>query len=488
MKSRIITMLALGLMFMSVASFAQTGSNITITPVAEHIFKISVIGSYEVNLVASVGEDGILLVDTGFRSTAEELKQALETISDSPVKYIINTHHHTDHIGGNAVLGTDATIISYCAIRERLQKPRYLMDGYAEEEYLADITFDKASSLFFNGEEIVMLPFPGAHTSNDAIVIFTKSKIAYLGDLAYGNTFPSWSMLQGSSIKYPGIVGEIIKILPRDITVVSGHGENCSYEDMVEYQQVLEETVALVLAELESGKDIDTIVSEKPLEKWESYANLYVPAENWIRSINYFYNNPTPKQNPLDPVYATYQEQGIDAAIEKYEELKLNSEHQYVFLSYYLNLFATYLIENDKKDHGRQILNLTLQEFPKEPGVYIASGKHYYIEGQYDKAEEVIRQVLDLGTDNLRHLENNLNSLGYQFLNSYEKPTTALRIFEFATQLLPEASNLWDSTGEVYFAMGDYANSRRCYRKALELDPSMTTAKDMLEKIELALH
>ena len=148
----------------------------------------SSVNSFTVNLIASIGRDGILLVDTGWAQTAEEGKAKIGELSDDIIKLIIITHPHLDHIGGRHLLGENATLIAHKHTRDELAGKYYALDPLPGRE-LPTILIDEELSLRFNGEEIKIMPAPG-HTSSDMIVHFIDSGVVHMGDLLFSETFP----------------------------------------------------------------------------------------------------------------------------------------------------------------------------------------------------------------------------------------------------------------------------------------------------------
>ena len=141
-----------------------------------------------VNVVASIGKDGILLVDTGWAQTAEALNGEIRELSDDIIKLIILTHPHGDHIGGRGVLGKNAILISHKHAKDELAGKYYALAPLHGQE-LPVILIEDELSLNFNGEEIKIIPMPG-HTRNDMIVHFIDSGAVCMGDLLFSDTFP----------------------------------------------------------------------------------------------------------------------------------------------------------------------------------------------------------------------------------------------------------------------------------------------------------
>ena len=200
-KSRTTLFPAILIVSLSIPASAQYDPIIELEQLSETVYKVTSIWDYDVHFVLSIGEDGVLLVDTGFSETAAKLSETLDSLGAGPVKYIITTHAHVDHTGGNPTFGKDATIIGHEMVVTRMTSGGQLLQEYPEEA-LPDIIVKDEVILHFNGEAIRILDLSGAHSDSDIGVIFPESNVAYLGDLAYGNKFPSSS----------GAIGECCRI------------------------------------------------------------------------------------------------------------------------------------------------------------------------------------------------------------------------------------------------------------------------------------
>src|SRR3954465_2303635 len=168
--------IAAGLLIATLASAQQDFSKVEIKSihVAKNIYMLQGAGG---NIGVSVGPDGILIVDDQFAPLAAKIEAALKQLNPGKLKFVLNTHYHGDHTGGNARFGREAHIIAHTNVRKRLGgKP-----GDSKSE-LPVITFDDSLSVWFNGEEIKLTHVPPAHTDSDSIVHFTEANVIHFGD------------------------------------------------------------------------------------------------------------------------------------------------------------------------------------------------------------------------------------------------------------------------------------------------------------------
>lgn len=241
------------------------------------------------NIGVSVGEDGIVIVDDEFAPLAPKIKTALKGISDKPVRFVLNTHWHGDHVGGNAQFGADAPIIAQENVRERMQNGSNAAGRTippAPKEALPIITFNDRATVHLNGEDIRAMHFPAGHTDGDSIIYFTKSKVVHMGDdfVRYG--FPFVDLESGGSVE--GMIAAVDKIIatfPPDTKVIPGHGQLSTVADMKPYVEMLRQTLAKVQAEIKQGKTLDQLKQEKVLAGYEKWNGDFVNSDKWVETL-----------------------------------------------------------------------------------------------------------------------------------------------------------------------------------------------------------
>jgi glyoxylase-like metal-dependent hydrolase (beta-lactamase superfamily II) len=278
---------------------------IKVTKVAGNIYLLQ--GGEGGNMAASVGEDGIVLVDDEFAPLATKIAAALKKIgiTDKPVRFIINTHYHFDHTGGNLPFANQgSTIIAHDNVRARLASGGTAGNGGAlhfdaapaDKAALPVITFDHDVSVHLNGEDVRALHYPSGHTDGDAIIFFPKANVVHMGDdyVRYG--FPFVDVQAGGSVE--GMIkaceGAIEK-LPADVKVIPGHGELSSVAEVREYVKMLKDTSAVVEKAIHVGKTLEQMKKEKLLAAWsQKYSNDFVDTDTFIETL---YNSLTHRKN-----------------------------------------------------------------------------------------------------------------------------------------------------------------------------------------------
>jgi len=402
-----------------------------VTKLADGIFKLSTDGGgYTVKVIASVGPDGILLVDTGQLATGEALKAALQTLlteqasqgrgasAGTPApfgtaglggaspKVIINTHSHIEHTAGNMAFGAGPLIIGHENLRARLRSGAYLFDEFPEEA-LPRLTFSESMSLRFNGEEIRLIAFTGAHDNSDIIVWFTKSKVVCVGALCNGRHFPSVDEETGDVLKYPETAARVIAALPEDVRIIPGHGEDCTMEDFRAFQSMLVNTTEVVRRRLAEGKDADTLKAQDVLKDWTAFECSYVDRNEWIdylvKGLQGKTESEKARRKLFEPLYYAWKEKGADAAVGLYREMKATQSDSYPFDEMTPLYIAYKLFNSGKPDASLKFFELTLSEYPEGQYAYLC---HYYLgrihdqAGDKDLAVQSYRKSLELNPDN----------------------------------------------------------------------------------------
>jgi cyclase len=248
------------------------------------------------NVYASVGPDGILLVDNGLEHLADSIQASLRSIGHGAIRTIVNTHWHQDHTGANRVLGAGIPIIAHENTRKEMMNGESYPNGYtisaAPMEALPNITFTDSLSLHFNGEEITLQYFPHGHTEGDIVVYFTGSNVLYMGDTYNGHFFPR---IVGDVQAYAENYRRLIHRLPQDVRILSGHRPPASLEDMKVFQSMLSETISVVQKQMEAGQTLDAIKGHGLPEAWRSWGRGNVinalTAEEWIEVVYHSLSN-----------------------------------------------------------------------------------------------------------------------------------------------------------------------------------------------------
>ena len=254
------------------------------------------------NIGFSVGDDGIVLVDDQFAPLADKIKAALLAITDKPLRFVINTHYHFDHIDGNASFQKEAPVIAHDNVRKRLESggaPGNLGSVKQElkpaaREALPILTFSQDVTIHLNGEDIHVLHYPSGHTDGDSMIFFPQSNVVHMGDdfVTYG--FPFIDLAGGGSVGGMIVAAEyVIANLPADVKVIPGHGLISNLDDVRRFVAMLQETRGIVETAIKAGRRLDEMKQEKILEAWQNWSGDFISTEAFIETL---YNDLTGKK------------------------------------------------------------------------------------------------------------------------------------------------------------------------------------------------
>jgi cyclase len=256
------------------------------TKVAGSVYMLEGAGG---NIGVSVGADGILIVDDQFAPLAEKIRAALKSLGDGKLKFVLNTHWHGDHTGGNAQFGPEAPIIAHDNVRKRLASEQKIFGSKvpaAPREALPVITFGDSLTVHFNNEEIRAIHFPNGHTDGDSVIFFTGSNVVHMGDDFFAGRFPFVDLENGGNVvSLARNVGEIINRLPAGVKIIPGHGPLSTADDLRLYHRMLLETIDVVRKQAASGKTLEQIKAQGLPEAWKDWGTGFIKTDQWIELI-----------------------------------------------------------------------------------------------------------------------------------------------------------------------------------------------------------
>ena len=283
-------LLIVSLLFAATASAQTDYSKVQMkaTKVAGNVYMLEGAGG---NIGVSVGDDGLLIVDDQFAPLADKIRAALKGIADKKLHFILNTHWHGDHTGGNVAFGPEATIIAHDNVRKRLateQKSTVFNSTTppSPKEALPVITFDQTLTVHFNGEEIRAIHYPKGHTDGDSVIFFSTSNVVHLGDDFFAGRFPFVDLESGGSVD--GLIkniGELVAKIPADAKLIPGHGPISSLDDLKSYHRMLQQTTEIVRGKIKAGKTLDQIKSEGLPAEWAPWGAGFIKTDRWVETI-----------------------------------------------------------------------------------------------------------------------------------------------------------------------------------------------------------
>jgi glyoxylase-like metal-dependent hydrolase (beta-lactamase superfamily II) len=272
---------------------AQEEENVTITTtmLTNNTYMLKGSGG---NIIVSVGQDGVFMVDDQFAPLTEKIKQAISNITDQPVKFVINTHWHSDHTGGNENFGElGAIIVSHDNVKKRLSTEQFSeffnrTVPPLSEKGLPIITFSDNMTIFQNGEEIRIIHVDNGHTDGDSIVYFTKSNVIHVGDDFTDKSYPLIDISSGGSID--GLISSlqtISSIIDDETKVISGHTEISNKTKVNGLTSMLMDVRQNVSQMIEDGKSLEEIIAVQPTSNYDGiyYEHSIIKPEDFVTHI-----------------------------------------------------------------------------------------------------------------------------------------------------------------------------------------------------------
>jgi len=351
-------------------------------------------------VIASIGEDGLLLVDAAYAFTTDAVQEALDEFKAGPAKLITNTHGDLDHVGGNAALGESARIIAHPTVRAAMS--RYYSLPAVDIAGLPDITVTDETTIYFNDETIKVIPIPGGHTRGDVLVHFLDSEVLCLGDIVLSGAFPNADPGRGGDAqRLLKVLKKLHSEMPRDTRLIPSHGVEIDFDGLQDYIDLLEDTMAAVQKEIDAGLDLEQIIAAKPLEPWAKWESLdWSPtAENWAREI--YASLAGGHEDSINiPLTAAIVNDGIVPAIDTYRRLKKEEPDAWNFAENQLNFLGYQLLQRDMVDAAIAIFKLNVEMFPAAFNTYDSLGEACLAAGKTDLAISNYERSLELNPEN----------------------------------------------------------------------------------------
>ncbi len=231
------------------------------------------------NIGVSVGEDALFIIDDQYAPVGPKILAALKLLTDKPIKFVLNTHWHGDHTGGNERIGeAGALIVAHDNVRKRMSSEQFIAlfkskVAASPKAALPVVTFSKDVTFHLNGEEVFGFHVPNAHTDGDTIVQFKKSNVFHMGDTYFNGSYPFIDASSGGTPE--GVVAaadRVLALADDSSKIIPGHGPMSTKADLKTYRDMLSTVSTRVKAMVKEGKKLDEIKAAKPSaefdEKW----------------------------------------------------------------------------------------------------------------------------------------------------------------------------------------------------------------------------
>lgn len=245
------------------------------------------------NIGVTVGDDGVAIIDDQFDRMTDKIRAAIAKLTDEPVRFVINTHWHGDHTGGNAAWGrAGSVIVAHDNVRRRMstESVNAFSGGTnpaSPPEALPIVTFDQAVTLHYNGDELAVTHVADAHTDGDAIIHFRKANVVHMGDTYFNGFYPFIDNNSGGTIA--GMVAAADKVLGMiddNTRIIPGHGPLASKSDLQAYRDMLATVHERVRKLVAEGKSQDEVIAAKPTQDFDAlWGQGFFKPEVWVGRV-----------------------------------------------------------------------------------------------------------------------------------------------------------------------------------------------------------
>ncbi len=295
------TLVALALAAVSFGALAQQRNfdavQIKTTKVADGIYMLEGEGG---NIGVSAGEDGVFLIDDQFAPLTPKITAAVRAISDKPIRFLINTHWHGDHVGGNENFGkAGVVIVAHDNVYKRMSVGgaiQLLKQNYAPapKAALPVISFSETATFHLNGDDVTSIHLPPAHTDGDSLVRFAKANVIHSGDVFAAYRYPFIDVESGGSVK--GVLRAIDRLLPMlddDTKLIPGHGGLSGKKDVLAYRKMIATVVGRIEPMARSGKTLQQVLAAKPTREFDEEWGKFRKPDAFVEIV---YNGLAPRK------------------------------------------------------------------------------------------------------------------------------------------------------------------------------------------------
>jgi glyoxylase-like metal-dependent hydrolase (beta-lactamase superfamily II) len=245
------------------------------------------------NIAVSAGADGVFIIDDQLKPLTDQLLAAVRKIDDRPIRFVINTHYHGDHVGGNETLGkAGSVIIAHDNIRRRMSTDQFnhffndTTPAYPAES-LPVVTFNDRVSLHLNGESVAVHHVPRGHTDGDSIVHFPVSNVLHMGDIFFKGLYPYIDLDGGGTIQ--GMIGAVelaLSLADEQTKIIPGHGTLSNRAELQAYHDFLAKARDNVQALVDQGLGLEQAIAAQPTAEWDdTLGGVWIKPEQFVTFI-----------------------------------------------------------------------------------------------------------------------------------------------------------------------------------------------------------
>jgi glyoxylase-like metal-dependent hydrolase (beta-lactamase superfamily II) len=269
--------------------YAQNPNEVTIktTQLSDNVYMLVGQGG---NIGVSVGEDGVFVIDDQFAPLTPKILEAIKKLSDKPIVFLANTHHHGDHTGGNVNMAKEgAKIIAHDNVRKRLVETPKRDGSMNPKESFPIITFNDKMNLYINDDQVAIFHVDNAHTDGDALLYFTNGNVLHTGDTYFNGRYPYIDLNSGGSVNgYIDAAKKGMILVDDNSKIIPGHGGLSNKTEYKTFLKMLETLRDNVQTEINKGKTEDDVAANTTItEAYDAldYGSGFISSEKIRRTL-----------------------------------------------------------------------------------------------------------------------------------------------------------------------------------------------------------
>ncbi|MHC4066904.1 MAG: MBL fold metallo-hydrolase [Planctomycetota bacterium] len=274
---------------LTVAQAAQAPQDVEIqtVKVADNVYMLVGQGG---NIGLSVGEDGAFLIDDQFAPLTQKITNAVKKISSRPIRFVVNTHWHGDHTGGNENLGqAGSLIVAHENVRQRMSTEQFIRGldrrvPASPQGALPVITFTESVTFYWNADEVYVLHVEPAHTDGDSIIYFRKANVLHMGDTYFNGMYPFIDVAAGGSLD--GMITAVdraLELANEQTQFIAGHGPMSGIQELRSFQEMLKAVGGRVRSLVQQGKSLEEVIASKPTRDFDAqWGDGFLKPDQWV--------------------------------------------------------------------------------------------------------------------------------------------------------------------------------------------------------------
>lgn len=397
-KAVFICSLVFSLVLLSNIVKADT-NNVSMEKVTERLYLITYQQPFMTHSMVLDTDEGLLLADTGFASTAEEFKNLIQSRFNKKVLYIVNTHNHADHIGGNAMF-PNAVVIAHENTSERLagyfHLPRLTGNGQP------NLAFSDRMDLYIAGMNVELLYMPGAPTDGDITVYFPSEGVIWLADAIAPDNYTYCDIrANGDPLGEIENLQKYMADYPDNTRYFFGHGRELNKQDIKLYYTDFMKIYDITSKAIKAGKSVKEISESPEITEYDKYAKIFPTLKGiWLRAVESSLKPKTVLPSVCEPMTQAIVDGGMEKALELYYKLKSEAPDKYDFSEGQLNTLGYHLMYLNMLQEALTVLKLNAEFFPDSSNVYDSLGEIQMMLGKDDDAIQSYKKSFELNPEN----------------------------------------------------------------------------------------